>query len=93
MGAFSGGIENFGVLFGADFDDFGFFSYDLEAGHAEGAGVVHLTRYNGVVRNYGWLIEVFFAAFVGATEFFFVVVPEKLHCQSLPRHYIRCSNT
>jgi len=31
-------------------------------------------RDDGAVGNHGWLIEVFLAAFVGASEFFFAAV-------------------
>jgi hypothetical protein len=75
MGAFSRGVEDCRVLSRFYAHYFVIFSGYCEFGHAEGTGVVSLARENTVVGQHGWFVEYFFASFVRALKFFFMIMP------------------
>jgi hypothetical protein len=87
VGAFGWRIKDCGVLGRFYLYNPVFFGYQREFGHAVGAGEMRLPWDDAVVCNYGWLIERFLAALVGASEFLLVLAPvprEKLHLELPP---------
>jgi hypothetical protein len=67
--------------------DFVFFCYQSEFRHAIWAGVVGLSWDYACVCYDGWLVEYFFASFVGTLQLVLVVSEWKLHVNRLLAHY------
>ena len=88
MRAFGWAVEDDGV-FGWFYAEYSFVGgYECQFGHAVGTGVVGLAWDDAGVSYHCRFIECFFASFVGAFKFFFMVVPEKLHANRLPCSFV-----